>query len=189
MQTQARQALPEESAHGAPESAEMVVVGRVEGPYGVRGWLRVRSYTDPVENLLAYRPWHLRGDGGGDGRWREVRLREIRPHGEGYRCSIEGVADRDAAARWRGALVGVPETALPTPEEDEYYWRDLIGLAVRTPGGDDLGRVETLIATGANDALVVRDEDRERLIPFIAQVALEVDIDRGQMVVDWDPEF
>lgn len=189
MRTPARQAFPGESVSGLPECAEMVVVGRVEGPYGVRGWLRVRSYTDPAGKLVEYRPWHLHGDGGGYGGWREVRVREIRPHGEGYRCSIEGVADRDAAARWRGALVGVPETVLPPPGEDEYYWRDLIGLAVRTAAGSDLGRVETLIATGANDALVVRDRERERLIPFIAPVAREVDLDRGVILVDWDPEF
>ena len=185
-------ALPDEPALrvsecDASERGAMVVVGRIEGPYGVRGWLRVRSYTDPPENLTDYRPWHL--DRTGDGSWREVRVEHVRPHGEGFRCSIAGVADRDAAAGWRGALVAVTESILPATEEDEYYWRDLIGLAVTTVAGTDLGRVETLIATGANDALVVRDRERERLIPFVAQVALEVDIDRGVILVDWDPDF
>lgn len=174
---------------GAPRGSDVVVVGRIDGAYGVRGWLRVTSYTDPAENLVGYRPWHLRMERDGDGGWREVAVEEIRPHGEGFRCSISGVRDRDAAARWRGALVGVPETALPPPAEDEYYWRDLIGLSVTTVGGAALGRVETLLATGANDALVVRDGERERLIPFIAQVAREVDLDRGVIVADWDPEF
>ena len=182
-------ALPDEPALPLAESDTMVVVGRIEAPYGVRGWLRVRSYTDPPENLADYRPWHLQVDGSGDGSWREVCLRDVRPHGEGFRCSIKGVSDRDAAARWRGALVAVTENILPAPEEDEYYWRDLIGLAVTTEAGVDLGRVETLMATGANDALVVRDGERERLIPFIAQVAREVDLERGVILVDWDPQF
>ena len=184
----------------APVTAatEMVVVGRIDGAYGVRGWLRVTSYTDPVENLVGYRPWHLRPERRdftsaaslvSKGGWRAVAVREIRPHGEGFRCSISGVADRDAAARWRGALVGVPETILPAPGEGEYYWRDLIGMAVTTLTGTPLGRVETLIATGANDALVVRDGERERLIPFIGQVAREVDVHRGVIVADWDPDF
>lgn len=180
-------ALPDEPALGVSERDAMVVVGRIEGPYGVRGWLRVRSYTDPPENLADYRPWHL--DRNGDGRWREVGVEHVRPHGEGFRCSIEGVSDRDAAAAWRGALVAVRENILPAPERDEYYWRDLIGLPVTTVAGGHLGRVETLMATGANDALVVRDGERERLIPFIAQVALEVDLERGVILVDWDPEF
>ena len=183
----APQALPREPGSGESERDAMVVVGRIEGPYGVRGWLRVRSYTDPPENLTGYRPWHLDRDG--DGSWREIRVQHVRPHGEGFRCSIEGVADRDAAAEWRGALVAVTESVLPTPEADEYYWRDLIGLSVTTVAGADLGRVETLIATGANDALVVRDGERERLIPFIAQVARDVDIDRGVILVEWDPDF
>ena len=187
----ALKALPDEPGFCAPERASkddaMVVVGRIEGPYGVRGWLRVRSYTDPPENLADYRPWHL--DRNGDGRWREVCVHQVRPHGEGFRCSIEGVADRDAAAAWRGALVAVTESVLPAPEADEYYWRDLIGLSVTTVAGTALGRVETLMATGANDALVVREESRERLIPFIAQVAREVDLERGVIVVDWDPDF
>ena len=187
----APQALPDEPGFCAPERASeddaMVVVGRIEGPYGVRGWLRVRSYTDPPENLTDYRPWHL--DRNADGSWREVRVEQVRAHGEGFRCSIDGVADRDAAAAWRGALVAVKESVLPAPEADEYYWRELIGLSVTTVAGTGLGRVETLMATGANDALVVREEGRERLIPFIAQVAREVDLERGVIVVDWDPDF
>ncbi len=180
-------ALPDEPAPCPSERDAMVVVGRIEGPYGVRGWLRVRSYTDPPENLTDYRPWHL--DRTGDGSWREVCVEHVRPHGEGFRCSIEGVSDRDAATGWRGALVAVTESVLPATEDDEYYWRHLIGLAVSTVAGTNLGRVETLIATGANDALVVRDRERERLIPFIAPVAREVDLDRGVILVDWDPEF
>ena len=186
----APQALPREPGSGESERDAMdamVVVGRIEGPYGVRGWLRVRSYTDPPENLTGYGPWHL--DRNGDGSWREVRVEQVRAHGEGFRCSIDGVADRDAAAGWRGALVAVKESVLPAPEADEYYWRDLIGMSVRTVAGADLGRVETLMATGANDALVVRDGERERLIPFIAQVARDVDIDRGVILVEWDPDF
>ena len=171
------------------DAGEIVVVARIDGAYGVRGWLRVRSFTDPPENLIGYQPWHLWSGRNGDEAWRAMSVEGVVRHGEGFRCRFADVKDRDAAARWRGALVGVPETALPPTEADEYYWRDLIGLKVRTDAGVDLGRVEALMATGANDALVVRDGRRERLIPFVAQVAREVDLARGVIVADWDPEF
>ena len=162
----------------------MVVVGRVAGAHGVGGLLRVVSFTRPAENLLSYSPWSLlRG-----GTWREVALCAEAPrrHDNGFLCHVDGVADREAAVALRGALIGVPESALPESGPDEYYWRDLIGLDVTTVAGHPLGRVENLMATGANDALVVSDGASEKLIPFIASVIKDVDLDRSVIVVDWE---
>ena len=184
----------------------MVVVGRVAGAHGIGGLLRVVSFTDPAENLLSYVPWCFLRDGGccgsrsrrvlsyvpwcflRDGAWREVEICPdgARRHDRGFLCRVDGVANREAAAALRGVLVGVPESTLPEPGTDEYYWRDLIGLDVVTVAGDPFGRVENLMATGANDALVVSDGASERLIPFIGSVIKDVDLHRSVIVVDWE---
>ena len=123
-----------------------------------------------------------------DGTWREVALCPEAPrrHDSGFLCRLDGVADREAAVALRGVLIGVPESSLPESGPDEYYWRDLIGLDVFTVAGDRLGRIENLMATGANDALVVSDGASEKLIPFIAPVIKDVDLDRSVIVVDWE---
>ena len=163
---------------------DMVVVGKVVGPHGIGGLLRVVSFTHPAENLLRYVPWSFLRDGA----WGEVAAcpEGARRRDNGFLCRVDGVADRDAAASLSGVLIGVPETALPEPETDEYYWRDLIGLDVFAVDGDRLGRVDNLMATGANDALVVSDGVSERLIPFIESVVKDVDLSRSVIVVDWE---
>ena len=162
----------------------MVVVGKVSGPHGIGGMLRIVSFTDPAENLLSYLPWCFLSDGA----WREAEVVPdgARRHDRGFLCRVDGVVDREAAAALRGVLIGVPESALPEPGTDEYYWRDLIGLDVVTVAGDRFGRVENLMATGANDALVVSDGASERLIPFIGSVIKDVDLSRSVIVVDWE---
>ncbi len=163
---------------------DMVVVGKVVGPHGIDGLLRVVSFTHPAENLLRYVPWSFLRDGA----WVEAAAcpEGARRRAKGFLCRVDGVADRDAAASLRGVLIGVPENALPEPETDEYYWRDLIGLDVVAVDGDRLGRVDNLMATGANDALVVSDGVSERLIPFIESVVKDVDLPGSVIVVDWE---
>ena len=171
------------ATEGLPNDG-MVVVGRVAGAHGIGGLLRIISFTRPAENLLSYSPWSLLQDG----TWREVALclEAPRRHDSGFLCRVGGVADREGAAALRGVLIGVPESALPESGPDEYYWRDLIGLEVFTVAGDLLGRIENLMATGANDALVVSDGASEKLIPFIGPVIKNVDLDRSVIVVDWE---
>jgi 16S rRNA processing protein RimM len=153
--------------------------------YGVKGWVKVYSYADPRENILKYRRWFLRLDGGRT----EVQLDSGRVHGKGIVARIQGVEDRDGAAQWLGADIEVPRSALPESEEGSWYWRDLIGLQVITTGEVVLGRVTGLMETGANDVLVVQG-DRERLVPFVlGQYVKRVDPDAGLIEVDWDPEF
>jgi 16S rRNA processing protein RimM len=164
---------------------QRVVLGRVSGLFGVKGWVKLHSFTEPPENLLAYRDLEL----GLAGRWRAVRLEEARPHGRGLIGRFAGIADRDAAAALLDAELAVDRTGLPATAADEYYWADLVGLAVETVDGLALGRVDHLIETGAHDVLVVSGE-RERLIPWVpGQYVTEVDLAGGRIVVDWDPEF
>lgn len=163
----------------------LIVVGRITGVYGVRGWVRLASFTDPVDNLLAYRPWLIEVRGSR----RELKIDEVRPHGKGYVAHIDGCDDRDEAARFAGRDLCVPAHRLPQAEENEYYWFELEGLKVVTTAGVELGRVDQLFATGANDVMVVRDGRRERLLPFIADVVVDVDRGRRLIQVDWDPEL
>lgn len=165
----------------------MVVLGRIAGVYGVHGWVHVYSETDPIENILRYRPWHLGPalDQGG----RSFEPREGKRHGKGLVARLAGCDDRDQAAQLVGAEIAVPRDRLPPARTDEFYWCDLEGLACETTQGRDLGRVDHLFATGANDVICVKGE-RERLIPFVwGDVIKDVDFALGRVLVDWDPDF
>jgi 16S rRNA processing protein RimM len=160
-----------------------LVVGRVAGVYGVRGWVRVFSETDPMENILAYSPWYL----GGEDEPRVVA--EGKRHGKGLLARLEGVEDRDRAASLVGLEIAVDRDRLPPPGEDEFYWTDLEGLSVFSLDGTHLGTVDRLFATPGNDVMVVTG-DRERLIPFLwGEVIRDVDLSTGLIRVDWDPDF
>ncbi|MDH3314208.1 MAG: ribosome maturation factor RimM [Gammaproteobacteria bacterium] len=163
----------------------LVRLGRITGVYGVRGWVRVSSDTEPASNILDYRPWRVRiGE-----EWVTHTAVEGRPHGKGLVVKLEGLDDRDAAAALSGADIAVSRSALPNLGERDYYWVDLVGADVVTREGTGLGQVSQVMATGANDVLVVVGE-RERLIPFLeGQVVLEVDLAANRITVDWDPEF
>jgi 16S rRNA processing protein RimM len=163
-----------------------VVVGRVQGAYGLNGWVRLISYTDPPDNLLAYRSdWLL---GGPDG-WHSVASSAARPQGKNYVARFADSNDRDSAQALQGLEIAVPATALPAPAEDEYYWRELIGMAVVDLRGRQLGSVVELMATGANDVLVVAPAAGVRqLIPFSRQHVTRVDVQARQLTVDWDPD-
>lgn len=160
-------------------------MGRVSGVYGVRGWLKVRSDCEPPEQLLGYSPWQIETAAG----WQSHALESGRAHGAGLVVKLAAVDDRDAARALVGAEIAVRRSQLPALDDGEYYWNDLIGLTVVTRAGEPLGRVRGLMATGANDVLVV-DGDRERLVPFIeGRVVLAVDARAGRIEVDWDPDF
>jgi len=160
-------------------------VGRISGVYGVRGWVRIYSYTRPRENILGYSPWYLKGAGG----WQPRPLAEGRRHGKGVVARLAGCDDRDQASRLIGTEIAIRREQLPEPEPGQYYWNDLLGLRVVNRAGETLGVVDHLIETGANDVLVVEGE-RERLIPFVMdRVILSVDLDAGEIRVDWDADF
>lgn len=162
-----------------------VTLGRVGAPHGVRGWVRVRSAARPPESILEFDTWLLAGSDG----WRAYRLLEGHARPNGIVARLEGVDDREAAAALRHAAIAVPRAALPEPAAGEWYWADLVGLAVETVAGTPLGHVDGLLETGANDVLVVRGE-RERLIPWLpGRVVLRVEPEAGRLVVDWDPDF
>lgn len=164
---------------------ELVGVGRVSGIFGVKGWIKVFSYTEVRENILTYSPWILRK--GKESK--EVKLVDGHRHGKTIVACLQGLDDRDDAAELNGWDILIHAEQLPLPGKDEYYWADLIGLRVKTVGGIDFGVVKQMLETGANDVVVVSG-DRERLIPFLqGQAIVNVDLQAGEMLVDWDPDF
>lgn len=164
----------------------LVLLGRVVGVHGVRGELKLESYTEPRTQIFRYHPWRIRSAAGEN----TIEGCRGRAQGKGIVAEIPGVADRDAAAALVGAEIWVMRSALPAPKPGEYYWFDLEGLEVVTSDNVSLGRVSHLIATGANDVMIVRDGERERLIPFLpGHFVTQVDLQAGRITVDWDPEF
>lgn len=162
-----------------------VLMGRVVGVFGVRGWLKIESYSNPRGQLFRYRPWLM----GRDGKLQEVQPLDLREQGRGVVVQLPGCDTREDAELRLGQEIWVARSCLPTPPPGEYYWVDLEGLQVSTVDGVDLGRISHMVATGANDVMVIRG-DRERLVPFTPGHALvSVDLDAGRVVVDWDPEF
>lgn len=161
------------------------MIGRITGLFGVRGWVKVFSHTEPRENVLGYQPWSLNiADAP-----REFRVVDGRPHGKGIVAQLAGIEDRDAAAALIGKDIVVERSLLGPAGEGEYYYADLEGLEVVTVDGVALGKIESLFETGANTVMVVRGE-RERLLPFTqGDVVQNVDVAEGRVTVDWDPEF
>lgn len=165
---------------------ELIVLGRITGLYGVRGWVKVFSHTQPRENILSYPLWEI----GDAAQWRTIALEDGRVHGKGVVAKLKGCDDRDAAAALMGRSIAIRREQLPPAAEGEYYWADLVGLAVSNLEGVSLGVVDQLLETGANDVLVVVQDELERLIPFVqGQFVKEVDLANRRLIVDWDPEF
>jgi len=167
----------------------MVVMGRIVAPYGVFGWLKIVPDTEALDGLFDYNSWWI---GKGDD-WREYEVETAKIHNDVLVVKLVGINDRDAAFACKGKQVAVPRSELPEPEENEYYWSDLIGLQVKNQQGVDFGLIEDVFETGANDVLVVNKagapKSEEKLLPFIAAVVLEVDLEAKTMLVDWDENF
>ena len=170
------------------DEKQLVILGKVSGLYGVKGWVKIFSETQPRENVLQYSPWYLQLDG----QWHRRELLQGKAHGKGVVALVEGCADRDVAATLMGATIAVTRQQLPGLQQGEYYWADLVGLEVVNLQGVPLGTVDSLLETGANDVLVVKDrqENKERLIPFVQpQVVTSVELAEKRLTVDWDADF
>jgi 16S rRNA processing protein RimM len=164
----------------------MVVMGRVVAAQGLQGWVKVQAFTEYLDSLLDYETWYLGND---KHPWREFKVQECNVHTKVLVARLEGIADRTAAEKCKGLLVAVPRSSLPAQAENEYYWSDLIGMKVINLQGETLGMVDTLIETGANDVLSVRNEQGEILVPFLAQVVQQVSLDEKLIRVDWQADY
>jgi 16S rRNA processing protein RimM len=160
-------------------------VGKISGVFGVRGWVKVFSFTDVRENILNYSPWLLKKNN----ETRSIAVIDGKLQGKAVVAQLDGVNDRDRAASLMGWDIFISPDQLPKVAKGEYYWSDLIALNVETDLGIQLGAVDSLLETGANDVLIVKGE-RERAIPFLqGKTIINIDLDAGKIVVDWDPDF
>jgi len=183
------------------ETSEKVILGRITGVYGVNGWLKIFSYTDPMEAIVDYSPWYIRAEGQNQAPWTRVKLYAGKRHAKTVVAKLEHCNDRDAAMAYIGNEIAIELEQLESlKDKNEYYWRDLIGLRVINQQNVELGVVKSLLETGANDVLVVvseieseqgsKVEVRERLIPWTMHNAIiAVDMEEKVIEVDWDPEF
>ena len=167
--------------------SEIVVLGRLADPYGIRGWLRLHPFGDDPLAWAEMPVWWLAREGAP---WQECKLKALKVHGDGVVVLLDGVDDRTAAEAMKGVLVGAPREALPATDDDEFYWGDLVGLRVVNAVDEQLGKVVGLIETGANDVLRVQDEEGvERLLPFVSAVVLSVDKAGGLIRVEWGSDW
>lgn len=166
-------------------------VGRILGAFGIKGWVKVHSDTDPRENLLEYSPWFLWRNG----QWQAVEVAEGQMQSKGIVARLRGVDDRNVAETLGGIDIGVTAESLPPLPEDEFYWRDLLGLQVVNIEGVLLGVVDHLLETGANDIMVVKPcngsvDGAQRLVPWVfGQVVQRVEKDAKRIVVDWGADY
>lgn len=170
---------------------QQIIIGRVSTVYGIKGWIKIHSHTDPKENIFQYTPWYIRKEG----QWQLVDVDDSKINGKHLVIHFSGCDDREMARQYAGCEIATLKERLPQLDEGEYYWRDLLGLNVLTVEGLHLGKVEKLLETGANDVFVVRAskesiDDRERLIPYLPeQVICSINLTDKQIIVDWDAEF
>ena len=181
-----------------------ITVGQISAVFGVKGWLKVHSYTEPMENILSYTcdQWLLEKNG----QQQSVKVDEARRHGNGIIVHIKDIDDRDVARQFCKSQIRIPVSAMPALDEDDFYWHQLQGLNVyqlndQGMQGDLLGVVDYLLETGANDVLVIKTPGRgegsrgegnsgEVLIPYVPeQVVKRVDIERRTLLVDWTPDW
>lgn len=162
-----------------------IVLGRVTGPFGVRGWVKVASFTEPREQILDYPRWRADGPGGAS---RELRHAEGRAHGKGLVVRLDGIDDRDAAIALGKPELWVEREELPALRPGEHYQADLVGFEVVNLQGVRLGHVDGFLDLPANPVMVVAG-DRERWLPVGPGQLLKVDAAAGRITVDWDAEF
>ncbi len=176
-------------------SEEKVILGRISGVYGVKGWVKVFSYTDPMEAIVDYSPWFIRAENRKRSDWTKVKLKSGKRHAKTVVAKLENCNDRDQAMAYVGTEIAINLQQLEQlKDKNEYYWRDLIGLRVINQQDIMLGTVKSLLETGANDVLVVVSEvdgeKTERLIPWTMDIAIiRVDMAQGVITVDWDADF
>lgn len=176
--------MPAQAGNGP---GKRIVIGRISGVHGIRGWMKVFSYTEPRENIFLYQPWLL-GEGSEEAgaAWTEIEFTDCGTSGRTLVVRLPGIEDRETALQYVGRSLAVCRTRLPEPGSGEYYWADLMDMEVVARTGEPLGRVADIIATGANDVLIVQG-DRRRSIPFVMdRVVLQVDRDAAVITVDWE---
>lgn len=159
-------------------------MGRIAAPFGVKGWVKIQTFSEDTGTLMDFESWRVgRGE-----QQTQYTVEAIQDHSNTLVAKLVGIDDRDAAYALRGQEISVAKRDLPPPEENEFYWSDLIGLKAVNREGVELGRVDSLLETGAQDVLVIKGK-REHLIPFVAAFVGKVDVAGGTIEVDWGEDY
>lgn len=164
--------------------SKILVVGRFGGAHGIRGWLKITSFTDPIDNILNFNSWLVKL--GSD--WLPIQVEKKQVVGKRILVKINDLDTPEAGQKYHNCEIGIDKSQLPKLVTGEYYWADLEGSRVVTQAGIELGVIKSIMATGSNDVLVVVGE-RERLIPYLSHVVVDVDLTQGVVTVDWDDQF
>lgn len=168
------------------EEESLLHVGKISGVFGIKGWIKVFSFTAHREAILQYSPWLLKRNS-------TTKVLEVvagQLQNQLVVAQLKGIDDRNTAEALIGWEIFIDKSQLPPARQDEYYWSDLIGLQVENTEGVVLGVIDSLLETGANDVMIVQSEYRQHAIPFIQrQVVLEIDLATRKMHVDWDADF
>tara|TARA_R100000687_G_scaffold54795_1_gene43577 strand:+ start:27984 stop:28520 length:537 start_codon:yes stop_codon:yes gene_type:complete len=174
------------------DDKDLVVLGKFGAVYGINGWLKVVAYTDIPEGIFDYTPWQIKLQGN----WLPVQVASWKRHSNGLIAKLDGISDRDIAQRYVNAEIAVTAQTLPSLEDGDYYWKDLMGLAVVNVAGYHLGEVSDMMETGSNDVIVVKANrtdafgKKERLLPFLTDTVVKsVNLAEKRIIVDWDPAF
>ncbi len=177
--------------------ADAVEVGRILDAWGVQGWLKIQPYSASPEALFSSKRWFLQpSERGGKAPFTgtvRLSIKSARDHAGTVVASVHDIADRNAAEQLKGSRIFISRASFPSPEEGEYYWVDLIGLAVVNREGVSLGEVKDLLATGPQTTLVLSYEEagkqQERMIPFVDAYVDAVDLPSRRITVDWQPDY
>ncbi len=160
------------------------MVGKISGLFGVNGWVKIFSHTQPRKNILSYQPWHIQKDG----QWQMLNVIKGREQGKTIVVQLKDINDREQARSMIGVDVYIEKSQLPELPQGEYYWEDLIGLEVINQENVILGKVSNLVDTGSNNVLIVNG-NKEHWVPYIEPFLINVDLDKQQIIVDWDKDF
>ena len=172
----------------ADDKSALVELGKIAGVWGVRGWVKIFSYTRTKIEIGDYEHWLIAP---------KTNSRQVQPYkvlncrmqGQGIVAQLDGVADRDQASRLIGSIIYINQSELSALPENEYYWHQLIGLQAQLTNGEMLGDVTSMLETGANDVLVIKQGEAEMLIPYIPGVVKKVDLEQNLIEVEWDNSY
>ncbi|MBS0289960.1 MAG: ribosome maturation factor RimM [Proteobacteria bacterium] len=182
MKSCSSQAVPDKAKIDMVNSA-LVIIGKIGGPYGVQGWQHIHSFANPIENILHYQQWYVEVKGV----WQSWQLIKGRRHGQGIVALLNGIDSPEVAMQFRNSPIAIARSALEALPQDEFYWTDLEGMSVISIAGEQLGNVHYLYENSTVDVMVVKNQNKERHIPFIIHdTVLKVDCEHKQITVDWD---
>jgi len=160
----------------------IIVIGKIGATYGIQGWLKIISFTEPQLGILEYSDWLLEDSKG----WKRINVKAGKPHGKGLIAKLPGLENPEQARLLTGKKIAIKREQLPSLKKREYYWADLEGLTVVNENNAPLGKIIYLMETGSNDVLVVKGE-KEHAIPFLLdEVVLSVDLTKKIMMVRWE---